>query len=294
MNIIRKIIYRLNAEYNWVRLGFYTYFVYYHREPLLIFDPQENRGLSENPLECSGGGDCDFCDLAVVTFNNAEVVKYQIRTLRKFFKYPFRYTVFDNSTNKQISDEILEICKKYSVKYIRLPKQEFLPKGYGSYSHGIACNYLFKKYIKNGCAKFFGLLDHDIFLTKDFDISQSLSKQFFYGIKHRFYLWPGIWFMSMDRLVKYGVDFRPSLHRHGDTGACNGAIHFNHIDWSQYEIVDDVHCFFDDSDYDIFRNGYSLMDGRWLHCWNASDYMGKGVDNKMNKIYSMLEESLSD
>ena len=45
-------------------------------------------------------------------------------------------------------------------------------------------------------------------------------------------------------------------------------------------------------DDDIFRNGYSLMDDCWLHCWNASDYMGKGVDNKMNRIFAILEDKL--
>ena len=116
-----------------------------------------------------------------MTFNNSEVVEYQIRTLKKFFKYPFRYTVFDNSTKKSVSKEILSICKKYLVGYVKLPKQEFLPKGYGSYSHGIACNYLFNKYIKDGGAKYFMLLDHDIFLIDDFDISTQFDQQFFFS-----------------------------------------------------------------------------------------------------------------
>lgn len=92
----------------------------------------------------------DFCDLAVVTFNNAEVVGYQIRTLRKFFRFPYRYTVFDNSTDEAKAREIETVCQRYDTGYIRLPRQEFLPKGRGSYSHGIACNYLFNKYIQFG------------------------------------------------------------------------------------------------------------------------------------------------
>lgn len=239
-----------------------------------------------------GGHVGDFCDLAVVSFNNSEVVEYQIRTLRKFFKYPFRYTVFDNSTNEERSAEILAICKKHSVGYVKLPKQEFLPKGYGSYSHGIACNYLFNKYIKNGGAKYFMLLDHDIFLIDDFDISKQFDSQFFYGAKHGFYIWPGLWAMKMNVILKHGVDFRPSFHLHGDTGACNYYHFFKGMEWSKFHLVKDVHCFLDDSDDDIFRNGYSLMDDCWLHCWNASDYMGKGVDNKMNRIFAMLEEKL--
>lgn len=201
--------------------------------------------------------------------------------------------VFDNSTKEEAADEILDICKRYNVGYVRLPRQEFIPKGYGSYSHGIACNYLFRNFIKDSGAKYFGLLDHDIFLTQDFDISQLLEKQFFYGTKHGFYLWPGLWFMPMSLLRKRGVDFRPSLHHHGDTGARNASIYFKHLDWSRYQLVKDVHCLLDDTDDDIFRNGYSMMDGCWLHCWNASDYMGKGVDRKMERIFALLEERLS-
>ena len=282
MNILNRIIRRLCAECTWAKLGLYTRFVYNKRKSLLEYN-----------ISNLGGGQCaEFCDLAVVTFNNSEVVEYQIRTLRKFFKYPFRYTVFDNSTKEERSAEILAICKKHSVGYVKLPKQEFLPKGYGSYSHGIACNYLFNKYIKNGGAKYFMLLDHDIFLIDDFDISKQFDSQFFYGAKHGFYIWPGLWAMKMDVILKHGVDFRPSLHLHGDTGACNYYHFFKGMDWSKFHLVKDVHCFLDDSDDDIFRNGYSLMDDRWLHCWNASDYMGKGVDNKMNRIFAMLEEKL--
>lgn len=67
---------------------------------------------------------------------------------------------------------------------------------------------------------------------------------------------------------------------------------FKGMDWCKFLLVKDVHCFLDDTDDDISRNGYSLMDDCWLHCWNASDYMGKVVDNKMNRIFAMLEEKL--
>lgn len=57
------------------------------------------------------GQNTEFCDLAVVTFNNSEVVEYQIITLKKFFKYPFRYTVFDNSTKKVYQKKYLPFIK---------------------------------------------------------------------------------------------------------------------------------------------------------------------------------------
>ena len=64
------------------------------------------------------------------------------------------------------------------------------------------------------------------------------------------------------------------------------------MNWGLKIIRDKIDWLLDDKDDDIFRNGYSMMDNRWLHCWNASDYMGKGVDNKMRKIYKMLDEKL--
>ena len=149
-----------------------------------------------------GGQVSEFCDLAVVSFNNSKVVEYQIRSLNRFFKFPFRYTVFDNSTKEVVSEEILAICKKHEVGYVKLPRQEFLPKGWGSYSHGIACNYLFRKFVKFGGAKYFMLLDHDLFLVDDFDISKKLKAQFFYGTRHGKKLWPGLWAMPMGKLLK--------------------------------------------------------------------------------------------
>lgn len=181
MNIIKKIFNRLKAECIWAKMGFYTRFVYYHRKPLLVYK-----------LTNMGGGQVsEFCDLAVVSFNNSKVVEYQIRSLNRFFKFPFRYTVFDNSTKEVVSEEILAICKKHEVGYVKLPRQEFLPKGWGCYSHGIACNYLFRKFVKFGGAKYFMLLDHDLFLVDDFDISKKLKAQFF--------LWNKAWQEALAR-----------------------------------------------------------------------------------------------
>lgn len=277
MNIIRKILNRIQSEIKWAYMAFMTCFVYNRRKSIgeLRAAPQQ-----------------EFCDLAVVSFNNAQVIEYQIRTLRAFFKMPFRYTVFDNSTDNKISDEIRRICSKYEVGFVRLPRQEFLPKGMGSYSHGIACNYLFNNYIKNGGCKYFGLLDHDIFPVEAFDISSVLEKQFFYGVKHRFYIWPGFFFMRMDYLLVHKVDFRPSLHLRGDTGACNGPLLFNRIKWKNFKLVNDDKRYFE-GETDFFEGGYSYFDCGWVHCWNASNYMNKkNILCKMCKIFNLIEDKL--
>lgn len=275
--VLKKIIDRIKAEYKYAYLAYKTNFLY-------------NKRAAEGQLAIKP---CDeFCDLAVVSFNNAKVIDYQIRLLQKYFIYPFRYTVFDNSNEKTKIKEIKEVCERNSIAYIRLPEQEFMLKGFGSYSHGIACNYLYTKFIKDGGSKYFGLLDHDIFPIENFNISNILEKQAFYGHKHRFYLWPGLFFIRMDYVKEKQLDFRPSLHLHGDTGACNWPYLFKDIDWTSYELTCDEKKYFGKDD-DILQSGYSHYNCGWIHCTNASNYTGKGnIDDKMNKIYNLLDQKL--
>ncbi len=44
MGLIRRIFTRLNAEYVWAKLGFYTWFVYNKRSPQIKFEPQIRGG----------------------------------------------------------------------------------------------------------------------------------------------------------------------------------------------------------------------------------------------------------
>lgn len=271
-----KILTRIKNEYKWYNL--WNCSRKYYKLPC------RKGSMKEQPSE-------EFCDLATVSFNNSEVVEYQIKTLQKFFSYPFRYTVFDNSTDEQKADEIYRICSLYDIGYIRLPKQDFIPAGYGSYSHGVACNYLFYNYIKNGMGKYFGLLDHDIFPIGQFDISGYLEEQEFYGIRHGRYIWPGFFFVRMDHIKRIKLDFRPSLWLQGDTGACNRYRLFRNVDFSKYKIPVDQHRFFEDNS-DFFEYGYSYFSCGWIHCWNASNYMGKDISQKMKNIFLLLEDNL--
>ena len=83
-----------------------------------------------------------------------------------------------------------------------------------------------------------------------------------------------------------------SFHIHGDTGACNGPWLFKNIKWVDYILICDEKRCFEGYD-DIFEYGYSYFSCGWIHCWNASNYMGKkNIDFKMNMIYEILEEKL--
>ena len=134
MKIFLKPLRRLIDEIEWARLWACSQI--YYRRP-------SNGEINEKPQG-------DFCDLATVAFNNVRVIEYQIRTLRRFFVFPYRHTVFDNSDDDIVANEIKAVCRKYGTGYSRLPKQRFIRVGQGSYSHGVACNYLYRRYLKIG------------------------------------------------------------------------------------------------------------------------------------------------
>ena len=244
-----------------------------------------------------------YCELIVVSFNNFEVISYQIKTLKKFFQYPFRYTVFDNSNDEKKSQEIYKICNKENVGYVKLPIQHFLCQGMESYSHGIALNYIFRNYINQFCtAEYIGVLDHDIFCVEFFDISRYLKKQPFYGLVHRRsckpekikYIWPGLLFLRKDSIKNINLDFRPSVRLSGDTGVrLYQSLYSKKVeDLEELDMVKEEHHYLDDS-RNLANAGYSIFTPGWIHCWNASNYRKiSGMGNKMITVYKILDNKL--
>ena len=247
--------------------------------------------------------DGDFCELIVVSFNNSKVISYQIKTLKKYFLYPFQYTVFDNSTDETKAKEIYEICSKENVGYVRLPCQHFIPKGMVSYSHGIALNYIFRNYIcKYNKAEYIGILDHDIFCIEQFNISKFLNKQPYYGLVHHRscnpdkikYIWPGFAFFRKEAIKDVNLDFRPSIRLAGDTGVrlYESIYSKNDIDIDKLDMAKEEHRFFDKT-HNVLNAGYSYFSSGWIHCWNASNYKKlEGMDDKMTALFDLLNNKL--
>jgi len=262
------------------------------------------RGYYNSSYILRGGViDCksvDCTELFSISFNNAKVVSYQIRSLRKFFKQAYRYTVFDNSSDDGKAAEIAEVCREGGVGYIRLPRQPFLSPEMGSYSHGIACNWVFRNFIMpHSRGKYVGLLDHDIFLVRDFFISRILDRQPFYGQVFSYdraginYLWPGLWLARRDFLEGKKIDFRPSIRLGGDTGVSNYRL-FLVPDFDKMRFAQTQHVRLDAANGDILANGYSKIDEEWIHCWNASEYRKADTwGDKMQVIYDILDTVLA-
>jgi len=247
----------------------------------------------------------NYCELIVISFNNSDVINYQIKTLKRYFKHPFRYTVFDNSTKEDKSQKIYEVTKNEGVGYVRLPEQRFIPKGLVSYSHGIALNYIFRNYKHLFCnAKYIGILDHDIFCIEDFDISCYLKNQPFYGLVHHRsrnpdrikYIWPGFAFYKKSIFDNLSADFRPSIRLAGDTGVrLYESIYSKYSkDLDELNMVVEEHRFLDNTN-NVANAGYSYFSSGWIHCWNASNYMNlNGMKNKMESVFKIINKQLEE
>lgn len=269
-------------------------------------DAMLGRYYSDPPRagERSAAPEGDYCEIITIAFNNSRVIDYQITMLRRFFKTPFRYTVYDNSTNEEESKRIQEICRERNNGYIRLPKQYRIQPGMASYSHGIALNWVWKNHVSQSRAKYLAILDHDIFPVQDFYVEEYLADQPVYGLvwhgkkSHRvkksiWHLWAGFGYFQMAYLKNKPIDFRPDWNKNADTGARNYAALYRDLDMNAIKTVTDKFLRFGEET--PWENGYAWFDCGWIHMWNGSNYTGSDKwEEKMENVIQLLKDRLEE
>lgn len=248
----------------------------------------------------------EYCELITVAFNNAEFIQYQIKALDRFFAFPYRHTVFDNSSDEESSIIIKSLCEKYDCGYIRLPKQY---SGIGaSKSHGIALNWIWKNFATKSHAKYFGTLDHDIMPVSYFDISKWIDGQIIYGLgknkhivplnmtedKKVWFMWPGFSFFDLKRVKDRKLDFRQDFWRDLDTGGKNYTRLYKHLDLNQLRMASTKYIK-GNKNYGAYWSGYEQFDCGWIHMWNGSGYAKKECfDEKKALFMGMLHRIIDD
>ncbi len=234
-------------------------------------------------FNCEIPADKNFVDIVSVSFNNEQVVYHQQRLLKKYFKDPFVHTIIDNSSRSEKSQLIKDICKENNIGYIRLP-DNFAS---GSDSHGLALNWTYKNFIIPRAAKYFGLIDHDIYPVSNATALDKLKDQPFFGLKQTrdriWYLWAGFCFFKRDYLQNKKIDFMP-CNINGvylDTGGAN---------WeSLYKNVNPGNLLFPQQTYGKLREGEIAQSdmveyiGDWVHSFNGSYWMEvQAKENELN------------
>ncbi len=175
--------------------------------------------------------------ITVVAFNNADLIKLQYTKLKELFREPFDYLVADNSSDKNISNNLRDFCAQQNISYVLLPKNP-LTGMRASGSHGVALNWCYRNIIQTYKPTHFGFLDHDIFPLREIQLTPKLDLGFYGAVRTRkepyWYLWPGFSFFTHKHMQNFSVNFFPYHGGHDgsiflDTGGSNYNTIYKHL-----------------------------------------------------------------
>jgi hypothetical protein len=144
----------------------------------------------------------------------------QIQTLQKHLIGDYKFTVIDDSSNSDISQNFKSICTHYGATYHRKTTKQYPPQGDPSHSPMYSCaeatQYAYDNFIsKSEDIAIF--LDSDMFLFKPFDpVEYMKDKEISACIQirgHVEYLWNGIIIFNMPKVrsLKGALDFSAGM-----------------------------------------------------------------------------------
>lgn len=251
-----------------------------------FYEEYFNKGVIDGPSYRYSTVCENEMDVYVITFNNAFLVQYQIKTLRKFLKSPFNLIVVDNNNwlHEEQTRKVLRLCIDENVTYIKAPDNYYQrPESFDpTMKLGTTMNWLFVQSVLQRRPKYFGFLDHDCFLVRDLDMRPYLDKYGMYGKVIRGAV-PESWTLHVttnfyktkfvgDRLL----DFRASYQYGLDTGGANYNILYKGHSAERYAIEHHSVRF---AEEDVNRKDsvqhYELIDnGNWCHmCASSHDQL---------------------
>ena len=244
-----------------------------------------------------------------VAFNQPQYIEYQIRLIRKFESNSYHHWILDNSSDKQYSDDIRNICCKSSnVSYVRIPQKCKWYKN--SMSHAMALNWFHNKILVHKNHLYSIFLDHDIFPIAKITFSQYLEKQGIYGVYQEridsgrtyWYLWPGICGLSNKYLKD--LDFRGT--KWGDTGSSSFETIYKHVSpenikFSQesvFRMTDGAREYAEKPDEwrkdaeRFLEEAVEIYDDEWIHMVNGSNWVNRSMNKKQEFLFQYLDNLL--
>lgn len=246
-----------------------------------------------DPVDCDNYGynnqPVNETDIYVITFNEPDFVRYQIKTLRKFFKDPFNLIIVDNNNwlHPEGSAEVLNICMEEGVIYLKAPDNHYQGKDFfdPTLKLGTTLSWIFANCVKKRSPKYFGFLDQDCFLIKDFRIVPILDKVGMYGlvshgVNDSWNLHVTFNFFRFNFVSHLLLDFRAGWENHLDTGGKNWDILYKDYSYKDYELKNVAYRY---AKYDVEpksnRNLYEIAEETWYHMGGSSHdkILGTGI-----------------
>lgn len=270
------MILRPNDENITFKRRFYLKFIYRSMNKLMRIKLSDCEHIDCNDRLLPKGN--KVIDVITIAFNNTHVLGHQINLIKKNIKdEEINYIVADNSNIEDKSLEIRQLCVDNGLGYIRLPKNKWLDKRSGSYSHGAAMNWLFYNYIDKRKPDVFGFLDHDIYPLEKLSIKEKLGDQGFYGYRRvkavdYWYLWPGLAFFEYDAICNVNVNFAPCMvdKLYLDTGGSLYPVFYRNFDVDLLNFASFSRFPLSDLGYENDSQVEFIDEKAWFHSANAS------------------------
>jgi hypothetical protein len=235
------------------------------------------------------------CDLITVAFNHPETIERQIHFVHRYCLGAYHYLVADNSTDRAASRAIEALCDRHQVAYIRLPKNHLTATRGGSYSHGTALNWIYRRIVRPRHPHHFGFIDHDLFPIRPVDPSALLLHQPVYGYRKErdrwWYLWAGFCFFDFDFVDGKPIDFLPAKPGtvYLDTGGGNWYSLYAGLD--HHPLTFATYRFEPEGERAARREEY--LDETWMHTIDASNWEKHApeiVAQREKEIRELLEK----
>ena len=143
--------------------------------------------------------------------NRPDFVALQDQLFQKFLKNDYRFHVVDDSIDENISSQFKEICELRNIEYYKTP--ETLEHNNPSTKVGNVIQWAFDDIVKKECSSDIVFwTDSDMFLIDEFDIQEYMSDCVIAGLpqirKHIKYMWNGLMFFNMPKLLELDSDIR--------------------------------------------------------------------------------------
>lgn len=216
----------------------------------------------------------------IITYNTpSDVFLCQMEAIKKFCKDDgYIVEIWDNSSEEEFALAISYHCENRGVKYTRAKVGNLDP----SRSHACAANMAY--FVGSKIYDNFFFLDHDCIPIADFDVESELigimAKGIGQGAK-KTYFWPGC-FMFSGLLGDY-IDFTPNGQYGLDTGG-NLYQMIDELPKEKFKFIGEEYR--ENPDYNGKYNFYSVIDGRFMHFINTSNW-NRQEDNEQ-RINSLL------
>jgi hypothetical protein len=146
--------------------------------------------------------------VSVITtvYNKPEFIDIQFKLLKKNLLDNFTYTVYDNSDNSLIKQQIIKVCSDYNINYVSIPQN--IHKNYDPSSKaGQSLDWAISHNVNNIKSEKMMILDSDMFLIEPTSFDSEILNYDIVGIyqerDHVFYYTNQLVFLNLKNLPNF-------------------------------------------------------------------------------------------